>query len=89
MSQSNEDNTKIDVTWHDFHRVLISLGYIPIPNSTPGKLTYFNEQKNRRFVLMKENGYNLDYFHAQLRQLNLGAQRFFIIAFRGRHASNK
>ena len=85
MSQSNEDNTKIDVTWHDFHRVLISLGYIPIPNHTTGKLTYVNEQKNRRFVLMRENGYNLDYFHALLRLLNLDGERIFNIAFKGRH----
>ena len=83
MSGSNEDDTRTDVTWHDFHRVLIFLGYRQIPNHITGKLTYFNEQENRRFILMREDKYNMDYFHALLRHLNLTPQMFSDIAFRG------
>ena len=81
MSQDGNNDTTIDVNWHDFHRVLLALGYIQIPNHTIGKLTYYNEHKNDRFLLMKEERYNRDYFHLLLRAHNIDPSLFFTIAF--------
>jgi hypothetical protein len=78
---SNNNDSTVDVNWHDFHRVLNALGYIQIPNSTSGKLTYYNEQKNDRFILMKEESYNRDYFHKLLSSHRIDPELFFRIAF--------
>lgn len=78
---SNNDDTKINVNWHDFHRVLNALGYTQIPNSTVGILTYYNESKNDRFVLKKEEWYNRDYFHKLLSIHRIEPELFFNIAF--------
>jgi hypothetical protein len=75
-----EDGT-IDVGWNDVHRVLGIIGFTQVPNVTAGILTYQSKWGDNKITIVREDRFNIDYFHEILELIHIPPELFVRLAF--------